>query len=727
MRKLDKGSALLITLMVLVVLSLTGLSFIFLADTENAISNNYYRAMTALVSAQTGVYAVNAWFNNPTRTADLVPTAADMVFTTRSYAPDGGGTATQWKSGGTVAGVTPFDKPYVGAIDSNTVVHQFFGKEETPDVVLDITNATSRAYMQGLNSTLFGVTYENASAEVPENGGVHISRIALYAPPVGPYPDNPTDARNQAYGICTALIVAETVNPAGQTVSTRRVRGIITDINYSVAGEALDVDGEMRTNGSVRFHWGNIKSTEAMEDNQEKFLSNGGPWYVSPTGTVGRCPTLMGWYDAATDTGFLPGGAVLQGSSILDPWLLIRSRKGIDYGNNGGQYVDPTCNGGTLKWPTPGDTTTRLIQDPMDDPFTAAANDENYSCDYYFDTADNTLKIKSYWTGKCKECTDPADPNYASLPGCPGAVCNPSAPDARWTPGSYTNFWACDPSVAFATAFRGYNYWKRVVNAIATQGGASSQMAKYLVAGGATDVNGLCGDGLWGPPGDSTNCKDVGDWTNGQKGFWFFDTLDGTVPKQNRSNIFDGNADLKGQYVSEGFLYLAVQELQASGGQKGLFEITMPGEPLWENPDPAFAAYRNGRYDGKVTIGGTDVYVDRFINLEYPDFPYDGQMNKVNPYIVNKDYEDASRNLTKGWDQYGPTVQDVDGTFHGIFYLTGDTKFTGSRAFWGSVMVWNSSNRNSGTVDVWYDPKLAEGLSNLGLPNSYIEQILTDM
>lgn len=711
MRKLDKGSALLITLMVLVVLSLTGLSFIFLADTENLISNNYYRGMTALVSAQTGVYAINSWFNNPTRTADLVPPAASMDFTTRAYAPDGGGTATKWKAGGVVAGIRPFDKPYVGAVDTNTAVHQFFGTEDDPDVVIDIASAAGKSYMHTLNSTLFGVAYAAAADVVPQGGGVHIRRIALYAPPVGPYPADPTDARNQAYGICTALVEAEMVNPSGQVVATRRVRGIITDINYSVAGEALDVDGDIGINGNVRIHWGNMKSTEQMIDNQDQFIADGAPYSVSTTGSVGLCATLMGTYDEATDTGTQP---TLNGDVIGDPWLLVRSRKDMAFSKRG---IVANCAGGTIKWPQPGDAANRLIQDPAWD---IAVNTQNYSCDYYFDTASNTLKIKTNL--KCRECPG----SDGTEPICGSCITDGVAPDPEWTAGSKTNFWGCDQSVAFATAFRGYNYWKRVITTVSTQGGAAAQTAHYLVPGQEAAVNGLCGDGLWGPPGDSSNCNTIEGWTTGQKGFWFFDTTDGTLPKQDKSNLDPGD-DLKGKYAAEGFIYLCIQELQSSGGSSGTFDLTFPGEPLWENPDLELRAYFNGRYDGKVTIAGNEVWVDRFINLEYPDYPYGANMNQLETYTVNENYEDASRNLTKGWDKDGPAANDVEGLFHGIFYLTGDLRATGSRAFWGSVMVWNGQCHTSGTIDVWYDPKLAEGLGNLGLPNSYIEQILTDM
>lgn len=714
MRKLDKGSALLITLMVLVVLSLTGLSFIFLADTENLISNNYYRAMTTLVTAQTGVYAVNTWFNSPSRTADLVPTKDEMIIASRSYAPDSDGTATLWKGGGLVAGVRLFDKPYAGAVDSDTAVHQFFGTEASPDVRFDIAGATlaQRDFMRDLNEMLFGVTYDG-DVQVPQGGGVHIVRMSLYAPPVGPYADAPTDPANQAYGICTVLVEAENVNPSGQTVSTRRVRGIITDINYAVMGEALDVDGPIDINGSCRTHWGNIKSTENIDDNNQNFVAAGSPWYSSPSGQVKMCGALMGTYDAASDTGTQP---YLDGDTLEDPWLLVRSRRDMVYSKHG---LNANCNGGLIKWPQPAEAATRLILAPVDD-WVAGANSANNTCDFVYDAATKTTKLKSYW--KCK----PFDPGATdNCPGFPNPI-DPTPPDENWLPTAYTNYWGCDPSVAFATAFRGYNYWKRVVLSVSSQGGAASKNVHYLVPGGYAEVNGLCDEGEYDVPGSTANCKTFEAWTVDKEGFWFFDTTDGKVPQQDRSNIPVGQ-DCKGKYASQGLIYLCADYFENSGGSHGEFDITMPGEPLWENPDPLFRHLMNGRYDAEAEVDGVMQPVDRFINLEYPDRPYGASMNQVNTYRADEDYENATKGLTKGWDQYGPEVQNVEGVFKGIFYVTGDVRAVGSRAFWGSLMIWNGKVRTSGTVDVWYDPRLTEGLQNLGLPNSYIEQIQTDM
>ena len=98
----------------------------------------------------------------------------------------------------------------------------------------------------------------------------------------------------------------------------------------------------------------------------------------------------------------------------------------------------------------------------------------------------------------------------------------------------------------------------------------------------------------------------------------------------------------------------SVVTFTTSGGEDGSFTVKFPGEPLWENPDPEFKDLVNGTFGSKVTRPGGDVYVDRFLNLDYPSYPYGANMNQVNPMTVNDASGDTSRGLTTGWDKYGP-------------------------------------------------------------------------
>ena len=82
-RSQERGSALIIALLVTVVLALLGISFLLMAETENRIARNERRSAQALYAAQSTVRVVKSWFDAPT-TAMLVPGPGQIDRTQRS-------------------------------------------------------------------------------------------------------------------------------------------------------------------------------------------------------------------------------------------------------------------------------------------------------------------------------------------------------------------------------------------------------------------------------------------------------------------------------------------------------------------------------------------------------------------------------------------------------------------------------------------------------------------
>src|SRR2546430_16987990 len=62
----NRGSALLVSLMVIVGLSLLGLGFVAISETESAISKNQQNALQTQAVAEAGARLVVEWFQNPT-------------------------------------------------------------------------------------------------------------------------------------------------------------------------------------------------------------------------------------------------------------------------------------------------------------------------------------------------------------------------------------------------------------------------------------------------------------------------------------------------------------------------------------------------------------------------------------------------------------------------------------------------------------------------------------
>ena len=186
-RSAERGSALVIALLVTVVLALLGLSFLLMAETENRIAQNERRSAQAFYAAQSTVRVVKRWFDFPgsglalPALADVDRTRRRMLDETDPYDPndvtaaDGViGSAPYYKQGVDLdanALDDLFDRPYRGG-----VLHQFLGTEDGPDVVIDETNAASAAYLRTLEQTIF-------PGYPGDNLAFRIARIDLFAPP----------------------------------------------------------------------------------------------------------------------------------------------------------------------------------------------------------------------------------------------------------------------------------------------------------------------------------------------------------------------------------------------------------------------------------------------------------------------------------------------------------------------------------------------------------------
>src|SRR5882724_10378367 len=64
-RKNDRGSALLVSLMVMVGLSLLGLGFVAISETESTIAKNQSQALQTLTIAEAGAKMAVEWFQDP--------------------------------------------------------------------------------------------------------------------------------------------------------------------------------------------------------------------------------------------------------------------------------------------------------------------------------------------------------------------------------------------------------------------------------------------------------------------------------------------------------------------------------------------------------------------------------------------------------------------------------------------------------------------------------------
>jgi len=132
----ERGSALVIALLIMVIMTLLGLAFVLAGQTESKIAVNQRNGQQALHLAESGVRIVKKWFDAPTGTsAYLVPTTSQVDRTQRWVDDNNDGTYSAYSSATAPYNVVyrngtddPFEKPYRGSPSL-----AFMGTEAHPD------------------------------------------------------------------------------------------------------------------------------------------------------------------------------------------------------------------------------------------------------------------------------------------------------------------------------------------------------------------------------------------------------------------------------------------------------------------------------------------------------------------------------------------------------------------------------------------------------------------
>jgi len=344
----SRGAALLISIMVTVVLTLLGLTYLFQADIENQIARSERDRVQLLGVAEGGARMVKHWFDQPIR--DDITAPSHLFLNTydirkkkyfdvnqRRINDDGNPATPAIVSGdpnwvyymqGVMAPGSPvpdtdpehaltlFQKPYRGS----TAV-TLMGTEDGPDIVIseDSASADVRGFLQGINDTLFGDTSHSG----------RITKIELYEPPyvqVG--------AAWERYGIGTVKVTASKFRlaPGGGEVkvATRVVEMVLNEIPYTPGGPfgMLHSCTDMDITGSFEGHWGLVSAMQDIE------ITTGGAIDVKWDSGVARLDPShwvslgVPWDPAdsySKDLGQVEDAGVIVGTILEDPWLNLRA------------------------------------------------------------------------------------------------------------------------------------------------------------------------------------------------------------------------------------------------------------------------------------------------------------------------------------------------------------------------------------------------------------------
>jgi len=271
----DRGSALLVSLMVIVGLSLLGLGFVAISETETAIAKNQLSVAQTQAVAEAGAKLVVEWFQDPVwaQANAALPsndgTVNANLAAIKTIRVSGTDTGVYRPS----AQVRLLDKPY-----RPNFVNRFYGDENSADLI--INRATDSATIDSFNNVLLG-----PNAEDKRDG--EVTEIKIFAPPIvgGVLTPNGTAtnadgtpqqfwAGGQRFGVATIKVTATTfrdrtltgsakVAPAN-ILGTHAVRLVVGELPLPIPGGPIQSNTSISFGGDFIVHWGNETSTGTL-------------------------------------------------------------------------------------------------------------------------------------------------------------------------------------------------------------------------------------------------------------------------------------------------------------------------------------------------------------------------------------------------------------------------------------------------------------------------------
>jgi len=333
-RRGEEGSALILAALVTVILSLLGLSYLMMAQTENTIAENERNSAAALYVAEAGARLVVGWFNDPTATGYLVPTLADLDRTKRVFDHDSnGGTARVQAASGdatkplykdsTVTASLIFDRPYRSALGDT-----FLGVETGTDgnvafAAMGPDIIVNSGFLTTINDTLF-LNFPSPFLRA------RITRIEIYQPPI-----LLIGGSNTRMGIATVKVTAGVFQYPGtaseRQIATRIAKAVVNEIPVPGPVGPLQSCSTLNYNGDFSIRWGTGTSVgNAQVANNFSKMSSGLPYALNdPFTYINGGNTLASWATTHNNQTvedpwfkYIAGGTIDEagGNTNIQPW-----------------------------------------------------------------------------------------------------------------------------------------------------------------------------------------------------------------------------------------------------------------------------------------------------------------------------------------------------------------------------------------------------------------------
>lgn len=327
----ERGSALVLAVLVMAIMTLLGVSYLLMADTENKIAENELLSAQALYFGEGVTREVKRWFDRPpysaTGDANLSRPTTDVMDRTtwRSIDVDGPGPTPPVAADGSSArpyykvGIDRdrdgnddvFDKPYRPALGD-----MFVGTAAGPDIRMDRTaNAVTATFLDGLSEKVMPA-FPAGAAEVLSR----IKRIDIYAPP-----SLESGGGNWVrYGVATVSTQVQILRNPGapdeQILADRTVTAVLNETPAGGTFGPLHSCDELGWSNAFNVHWGpaTAGTTGDMPTGPHNAMYRSIPRDLPATP---RLDLLHGHLSPSGDANWNALVAGLQGKVVEDPWF----------------------------------------------------------------------------------------------------------------------------------------------------------------------------------------------------------------------------------------------------------------------------------------------------------------------------------------------------------------------------------------------------------------------
>ncbi len=786
----ERGSALLASLMVIAGLSILGLAFVAVSETEAAISVNERNHTQTVAMAEAGAKTVVQWFQDPewALARGLMPANADALKNTRTV-------------DGYVGKYKPTltdrlaDKPYKPAPEN-----RFYGTENSPDIFISNVNAST--FLESLNSKLF----------TTDDSG-EISEIRIYAPPIigGTLVADPDGKQfwvgGTRYGLATIWVRAEKYRDGADPIASATVKMVVSEFPVPGPSGVLESGGALHAKGNFDVRWGTVTAQTTL--NLAKNSSTI-PWFDA----YDRAHFEHGYdsSDSWTANKVYLAGAIVRptaGRIASNPALRFHEYVATVGGTSSG--TEPTASGGG-SWPTAaGGTIVDGGVTWRQRPQTAFPNDGTlYGGNNWLyelvkpgsnDYGDPWFEVRSRGEVVGAAGTNPQPYPYDQITD------STTGTNSHWF--QYQTFSQRDKYKEVIFPKFDYDYWKSVA----------------VAGNGQKGVHFLSYDG--GNYTDGVYSKDVRTWMTFEPGFYFFDTKNGLNPQNSGPGVLSpdiqvngGSANAQGFfYFNSGFGtkglgstagyypqpgepyrdigYAKVNEVSGPSGAQGDWFRDAAGNRIYENAANEGWDYQDlswsntGSTSGGSKNGKFDVYVKQktvrsdsgttftawFPVAYYPGcHPGDNTTLGANPLACSEPHEpylnlqyknsaNKDNSVAAGWDdptlnrrpkrtsdgtRFGTPVtctstssqedctsvaydrdgalQEITAAVDGVIYMEGEFDSTGNAHYYGAVIAAQYVDPK-GTPTIYYDEALKKGSwppPGIGLPRVFVTSVQTD-